>query len=178
MTANAKRIRLAATTLLLCTVVATSVSASCLHGTSHLPRQRREAEDPRTVAVSEFGYTGAQGPLNWAALSPDNAACSLSSVQSPINIDPSGSGPGVSPATVIPLQMTIPSVETAEFLNLGTTLEVEVNGTTAVDGQSFALKQFHFHTPSEHRIGEKYFSLEMHMVHDATGESRIFASSD
>ena len=44
-----------------------------------------------------------------------------------------------------------------------------VNGTATFDGTNYALKQFHFHTPSEHRIDEEYFPLEMHMVHQATG---------
>jgi carbonic anhydrase len=48
---------------------------------------------------------------------------------------------------------------------------VIVNGTATFDGTDYALKQFHFHTPSEHRIDEEYFPLEMHMVHEATGAS-------
>ena len=34
---------------------------------------------------------------------------------------------------------------------------------------SFDLKQFHFHSPSEHTINGEHFPLEMHMVHQATG---------
>lgn len=67
-------------------------------------------------------------------------------------------------------KITIANVEAAEFENLGTTLEAIVNGTTEFGGATFNLKQFHFHTPSEHRINEEYFPLEMHMVHEAAGE--------
>ena len=31
--------------------------------------------------------------------------------------------------------------------------------------------QFHFHTPSEHRIEEEFFILEMHMMHENIGIS-------
>lgn len=115
------------------------------------------------VAVSKFGYTGLNGPLNWAALAPENAACDTASIQSPINIDSS-----ISLATEAPV-LKIDSVQAAEFENLGTTIEVIVNGTTMFAGKAFTLKQFHFHTPSEHRISEEYFPLEMHMVHEAAG---------
>jgi len=40
---------------------------------------------------------------------------------------------------------------------------------TTVNGKEFELKQFHFHTPSEHTIDGEYFPLEMHMVHEAAG---------
>jgi len=57
---------------------------------------------------------------------------------------------------------------------LGSTVEVIVNGTATFNGTNYALKQFHFHTPSEHRINEEYFPLEMHMVHQTTDKaSRI-----
>lgn len=34
-----------------------------------------------------------------------------------------------------------------------------------VDGRSFDLKQFHFHSPSENRIDGRQFPLECHLVH-------------
>jgi carbonic anhydrase len=61
-----------------------------------------------------------------------------------------------------------------EFENLGTTVEVIANGTTEFGGKTFNLKQFHFHSPSEHRINEEYFPLEMHMVHEAAGKFTQF----
>lgn len=53
-----------------------------------------------------------------------------------------------------------------EFENLGTTIEVIVNGTTSFNGSDFRLKQFHIHTPSEHRISEEFYPLEAHFVHE------------
>ncbi|KAL7273373.1 hypothetical protein RUND412_003774 [Rhizina undulata] len=143
------------------------ITASCIHGTSLFPR----AELPGgTVAVSKFGYTGLQGPLNWANLSPDNEKCSTGSTQSPINID----NTTAILASKVP-KVVIPNVEAAEFENLGSTIEVVVNGTTTFAGKDFSLKQFHFHTPSEHRIAEEYFPLEVHMVHEAADGSGSIA---
>lgn len=46
---------------------------------------------------------------------------------------------------------------------------MEFNGTT------FELQQFHFHSPSEHRINGLQYPLEMHMVHKApNGELLVF----
>jgi carbonic anhydrase len=96
-------------------------------------------------------------------LDPANIACATASVQSPINIDRT-----VGLAREPPI-IRINNVREAEFENLGTTVEVVVNGSTLVGGREFTLQQFHFHTPSEHRIGEEYFPAEMHMVHEAAG---------
>lgn len=138
------------------------VSANCIHGTSF---HKREELPGGKIAVSNFGYTGLVGPLGWAGIAAENSACVTSTVQSPINIDDT-----ISLATEAPV-ITIASVEVAEFENLGTTIEVVVNGTTTFAGKEFSLKQFHFHTPSEHRIAEEYFPLEIHMVHEAADGS-------
>jgi carbonic anhydrase len=47
---------------------------------------------------------------------------------------------------------------------------VIAGGTTEFGNKTFSLKQFHFHHPSEHRINEEDFPLEMHMVHEAAGK--------
>lgn len=135
--------------------LAAAASASCMHGTSLMRREEG------VVPISKFGYSGELGPLNWAGLDAANSACRSSTVQSPIVLDSS-----VPRAQSAP-EITIASVEEAEFENLGTTLETVVSGTTVFEGKTFNLKQFHLHTPSEHRINEEYFPLEMHMVHEA-----------
>lgn len=144
--------------LIALATMAASVSANCIHATSF---HRREVSEEGTVEVSKFGYSDLQGPLNWAGLDAANSACATSKVQSPIVID--DSIPKASEAPVL----DFPSVEEAEFENLGTTLETIVSGTTKFAGKEFSLKQFHLHTPSEHRIREEYFPMEMHMVHEA-----------
>lgn len=73
------------------------------------------------------------------------------------------------------LAINFPSVGSAKLENLGTTLEVPVTGSTTIAGVQYNLKQFHFHTPSEHRIFEEYYPLEMHLVHEATDGSKRIA---
>lgn len=120
---------------------------------------------PREVALPKFGYTGPTGPVNWAGLAIENLDCASGLKQSPINLTPESAR-----AMTTPPKIQIANVEAAEFENLGTTVEVIVNGTLeapdVLGAGEFQLKQFHFHTPSEHRIQEEYFPLEVHMVHE------------
>ncbi|KAI9783210.1 MAG: hypothetical protein M1839_004050 [Geoglossum umbratile] len=146
-----------------------SVSASCLRGTEferrHYTYKRAEG---KTVEVSKFGYTGLQGPLNWAGLSADNSDCREGNNQSPINLN-SKIG-RIAPGT---MKLSIPN-GAAELENLGSTVEVVMeglNGTLTLENKTFDLQQFHFHTPSEHRIDEEHFPLEMHMVHQTADGS-------
>ena len=96
---------------------------------------------------------------------------------------------------VSPSNLLVPSVTQlfysvfsgAPFENLGSTVEVVVNGTATYNGTTYSLKQYHFHTPSEHRINGEYYPLEvrqtcaidlvvhahirpqMHLVHQSSG---------
>ncbi len=40
-------------------------------------------------------------------------------------------------------------------------------GTMTLDGETYTLRQFHFHTPSEHRVGGAAYAAEVHLVHEA-----------
>jgi len=56
---------------------------------------------------------------------------------------------------------------------MGTTVQVNVGGEGCrlrIGKTTFFLRQFHFHTPSEHKVEAQSFSMEMHLVHtDADG---------
>ncbi|KAG6829082.1 hypothetical protein H0H92_005793 [Tricholoma furcatifolium] len=112
-----------------------------------------------------FGYTGVNGPLGWAGLGHgENALCSTGTQQSPINLDAS-----IAPANFIPI-ISIPDGYN-DFENLGTTVEVApVVGTTQFGGKIYKLQQYHFHTPSEHRINGEHYPLEVHFVHSAAAD--------
>ena len=66
--------------------------------------------------------------------------------------------------------LDIPSVDSAQFSNLGSTVQVFLDGSTTILGKSYSLLQYHFHTPSEHYINGEYFPLEMHLVNQADGK--------
>lgn len=160
---------------------ASTASATCLHGLSMFKRATGSGNG--TVHVNPFGYGPMNGPFNWAALAPEYEACKAGLNQSPINIgteppsldkrnvvihkrtctNKTALDPTFGAVTDRPV-MDIPD-QAVEFENLGTTIEVMVNGTTSFNGTDFRLVQFHMHTPSEHHINDEYFPLEVHMVH-------------
>jgi carbonic anhydrase len=57
--------------------------------------------------------------------------------------------------------------------NNGHTFQVNVDkgSSIKVDGKTFELLQFHFHTPSEHTVDGRPFPLELHLVHQAADKS-------
>lgn len=130
--------------------------------------QKRAENAEGGVEVKNFGYGPLDGPFNWASLAAENEACKTGKNQSPINIDDS-----VSVMTEKPV-INIPEQE-VEFENLGTTIEVIVNGTTTVAGSDFRLVQFHMHTPSEHHVNGEYHPLEVHMVHQGVADNTKLA---
>jgi carbonic anhydrase len=130
-------------------------SAICDHGTTFFPR------DTNKVHVAEFGFDGLQGPLAWHGLKDENKQCAVGKNQSPININ-SGSIAKVSGKDLTFEIERYPYG--AELLNLGSTLEVVANGTLVRSGKKYSLKQFHFHTPSEHRIDGEHYAAEVHFV--------------
>ncbi len=54
-----------------------------------------------------------------------------------------------------------------EVVNNGHSIQVNYapGSTMSVSGQTFELKQFHFHSPSENTIDGKSFAMEAHYVH-------------
>jgi carbonic anhydrase len=142
------------------TVFFSVASAACNYGTSAFPRLPQ-------VAVSKFTYTGLTGPLNWYGLDKTaNGMCAKGTNQSPINIDTSK----ITIDKGSTLSLDIPAYpEGAVFENLGTNVEVVVNGTLVDGGKTYSLAQFHFHTTSEHRVNDEYSLMEVHFVFEAAG---------
>jgi carbonic anhydrase len=65
-----------------------------------------------------------------------------------------------------------------ELLNNGHTIQANyaAGSNLKFGGRSFALKQIHFHAPSEHQVEGKAFSFEAHFVHaDEDGHLAVLA---
>ncbi len=121
---------------------------------------------------SHWGYTGHNTPETWGHLSEKYHACSDGLNQSPINITHSVTDPKHAPLNLAYRQGS------NEVVNNGHTIQVNVNpgDTLVVDGKTFELKQFHFHSPSENHINGKSFPLEAHFVHlDKDGNIAVVA---
>lgn len=117
---------------------------------------------PAHGAQPHWGYTGEAGPQAWGGLSPDFETCGTGLAQSPINIV----GAGTAATTPAALDLAADEVP-ADVVNNGHTIQVNYSaGSTLRVGEStYHLKQYHFHSPSEHAVDGRQFPMEMHLVH-------------
>jgi len=123
-----------------------------------------------TGDAPRWGYTGDIGPQHWAELSPQYRACAGKN-QAPINLT------GFTEADLQPIRFDYRAGGN-EILNNGHTVQVQyaADSSIVVDGRTFALKQFHFHAPSENHINGQSFPMEAHLVHaDKDGHLAVIA---
>ncbi|MEL7037499.1 MAG: carbonic anhydrase family protein [Cyanobacteria bacterium J06592_8] len=110
--------------------------------------------------TNEWGYKSQNGPKKWGELNPEFILCKSGKEQSPINIE-----------------STIKAKEKIEFnygytplkvINNSHTVEIvyESGSQIKIEGKIYKLRQFHFHSPSEHHLNGKSYPMEVHLVHE------------
>lgn len=116
-----------------------------------------------SAGASDFEYSGDTGPGFWDELQGAEACGRTTEAgarQSPIDIARVRTD-----ASLRPLRLTLLGTEIA-LINNGHVIEQEYrNGSILIlNGAVFTLQQFHFHTLSEHAIGNRRGALELHAV--------------
>ncbi len=112
------------------------------------------------VATHHWSYDTAYGPEHWGDLKPEYHMCKEGKNQSPVDIKDTR-------------HIAKKHIQFRYFVGGENTTynghAVEVNyrpgSLVTIDGHTFELKQFHFHTPSEHTVEGKSFPMEAHFVH-------------
>ncbi len=104
-------------------------------------------------------YSGDQGPEHWGELDAAFKPCSTGLEQSPINI-----------MNTWPTRDAIEldyKPSTFQVIDNGHTVQVNVErgNYATIGGQRYELKQFHFHSPSEHLVENRPYQMEVHFVH-------------
>ncbi len=142
--------------LLIATCNFTVVTASYAEGAAHW------AYDSSTT-----------GPAHWGELSAEFATCKMGKNQSPIEID-AAHEPILDTQTPVKLSFNYRSVP-LNVENNGHTIKVnypaDSGNSMTLNGKTYELKQFHFHTPPEHVLKtaqQSDFKIEMHLVHADT----------
>lgn len=118
-----------------------------------------------------WGYEGEVGPDHWAQFESDFGACSSGRNQSPIDLD------RFIEAELPPIRFDY-KPGGHQVINNGHSVQVNYadGSSITVDDTVFALKQFHFHSPSENTIRGRSFPLEAHLVHvDGKGNLAVVA---
>lgn len=111
-----------------------------------------------------WGYEGEGAPENWVELGYNECA---GGTQSPIDL----SNP--TPADLQNIRFEYDENTAVKILNNGHTIQVDqIEGSQIIIGdETYLLKQFHFHAPSEHTLNGEHFPIEMHLVHKTADES-------
>jgi carbonic anhydrase len=128
-----------------------------------------------SVRPIHWSYSEKNGPAGWASLSPVYAICGSGKSQSPINLSPDFSNEGKEwkiEYKTTKLQISH-NQHVQELINNGHTIQVTPQKGSFISyaGKKYHLKQFHFHTPSEHTVEGKHYPMEIHLVHQADDES-------
>ncbi|CAL9043880.1 alpha carbonic anhydrase 7-like [Musa acuminata AAA Group] len=124
----------------------------------------QEVEDEKEFSYEKGSETG---PEHWGEIHKDWAACGKGHMQSPIDLTHKR-------VQILPhLGRLRRSYHPAEAIlkNRGHDIMLkweEEAGGLWINGTEYALKQLHWHSPSEHTVDGRRFSLEMHMVHEST----------
>jgi len=131
--------------------------------------------EPATARPVHWNYSEEEGPTHWAELSPVYALCGTGKSQSPIDLLPDASKGNSD--WEIEYSMTNLQIghneNVKELINNGHTIQVTTQEGSSIvyAGKRYHLRQFHFHTPSEHTISGKHSPMEIHFVHQSDDDS-------
>lgn len=114
---------------------------------------------------THWGYDGEENSHKWGQLDPEYHMCARGRNQSPIDL-------------VADIDANLPELE-LDYKNPGIVLQantghakqetVKPDNILVFDDQRYELKQFHFHSPSEHTVAGKEYAMEVHLVHQTEG---------
>jgi len=118
-----------------------------------------------------WGYSGDESPKHWGELHKSYGLCSSGKNQSPINLT------NFIESDLAAIEFNYGTL-VSDILNNGHTVQANyaAGSSITLNGHSFDLKQFHFHTPSENHINGKSYPMEAHLVHaDKAGNLAVVA---
>jgi carbonic anhydrase len=117
----------------------------------------------------QWGYEGTTNPTKWGKITRDFATCELGHDQSPIDIT------GAVIGQTAQIGFNYKSSPLA-IVNNGHSIQIDYapGSSLNIDGEAYQLRQFHFHTPSEHKIAGTSAAMEVHLVHgNAAGKLAV-----
>jgi carbonic anhydrase len=118
---------------------------------------------PNSGLAADWHYDGATGADHWGELAPEFEVCAAGAEQSPIDL--------TAPirADLEPVRMDWNPTAAWTVVNNGHTIQANTanGGQITISGTDYLLRQFHFHTPSEHAVDGNRMPMEVHFVHVA-----------
>lgn len=153
------------------TVAIISASAIGFSACSSNYKATEQAPTPTSPVVAEsqnkddtqasWSYAGDTGPAYWGDVE-GATTCGIGQEQSPIDIK-----------TVTASAKDAPTINYSQSASLNITDNGHTivytpstsENTITINNEPFELKQFHYHTPSEHQFGSQHYPAEVHFVH-------------
>jgi carbonic anhydrase len=135
-----------------------SAMNTCQNAASQLWKLVKLAGEEEAHHGPHWEYEGEAGPENWGAVGYET--CEIGESQSPIDIAPTQ-------------QMDLTNIlvnyrpSSLTVRNNGHTVQADYapGSFITVDGETYMLAQFHYHSPSEHVVDGQSFAAELHLVH-------------
>ncbi|MFC1746887.1 carbonic anhydrase family protein [Candidatus Neomarinimicrobiota bacterium] len=118
--------------------------------------------------MADWGYAGKTGPDYWGLMDRTYEACSLGTRQSPVDLSASG----VLSNKIIRLEYGEASLRWIES-NMGPYLVPTPGCRLWLNDEAYELVDIHLHAPSEHRINDSEYPMEVHIVHQGEHDGRV-----
>jgi len=146
--------------LTACQPITAPIEVGGMATEAHEAHGEEHTEEHSEEHPVHWSYDGEGGPEQWGALEPENVACSNGASQSPIDLA------GAAGDDLVDISFNY-GESPLKIHNNGHTVQVDYSegSSITVDGVTYELKQFHFHTASEHTINGEQYPLELHLVH-------------
>ncbi|MGG8497298.1 carbonic anhydrase [Tenacibaculum sp. TC6] len=125
----------------------------------------------RSESDCHFEYEGELGPDHWANLCSGVWSDCAGNTQSPVNIVTSNTREN---DDLDELYLGYKN-SYVSILNNGHTVQFTYSpgSYSYLNGKKYELKQFHFHTESEHTVNGKHYPMEVHFVHKDVNSSNL-----
>jgi len=124
---------------------------------------------------THWSYEGESGPEHWTAIEKESDCGGQA--QSPINIIEKDALSREMNTKLFNFYYS-PQTIIRNVVNNGHSIQYNFDAGDHIDyeGSEFALKQFHFHEPSEHTINGVRYPLEIHLVHQSAEKEYLVLS--
>ncbi len=156
-------------TALLVAVNILLLEFSCISSLSEAIAAQKTSQNK--VHQAHWGYKADNGPSRWGKLNRDWVLCAEGNHKSPIDLT------GAMQEKFDEMKLQFPPAKltivhqthVVDAIDNGHTIQIDYDKgeTFEIGNESYELRQFHFHSPSEHTVDGRHYPMEMHLVHSS-----------